>query len=101
MKEAPLWRFHKMFSKGTNVDFISVKDARDPIVQLRVYERGVEGETWSCGTGVAAVGWACQKFFGWTSDIKVITKGGEHRIRFVEGKLWYSGLIKQVYRGEL
>lgn len=101
MKEAPLWRFNPLFERGTNVDFISISDTSKPIVHLRVYERGVEGETWSCGTGVAAVGWACRKFFSWSSDIAVITKGGEHRVRFVEDKLWYSGLIKMVYRGQL
>ncbi|MCE3014114.1 MAG: diaminopimelate epimerase [Proteobacteria bacterium] len=101
MKEAPLWRFHKMFERGTNVDFISVPDKTVAKVFLRVYERGVEGETWSCGTGVAAVGWACKKFFGWSSDISVVTKGGEHRIRFVNEKLWYSGAIKLVFKGQL
>ena len=101
MTEAPRWRFHKAFERGTNVDFISVTDVTKPVVQLRVYERGVEGETWSCGTGVAAVGWACRQFFGWHSDISVVTKGGEHRIRFVEDKLWYSGLIKKVFVGQL
>jgi diaminopimelate epimerase len=101
MKEAPPWRYYSLFERGTNVDFISVSDVSKPIVNLRVYERGVEGETWSCGTGVAAVGWACKKFFGWHSDISVLTKGGEHRIRFVGDQLWYSGIIKTVYKGQL
>ncbi len=100
MQEAPLWRYHQMFTRGTNVDFISVPDASQALVNLRVYERGVEGETWSCGTGVAAVGWACRTFFGWKSDIVVVTKGGEHRVRFVEDKLWYSGVIKLVFKGQ-
>jgi diaminopimelate epimerase len=97
----PRLRHHRMFPNGTNVDFISVNDPAQPVVQLRVYERGVEGETWSCGTGVAAVAWACRIWHGWLDDIRVITKGGEHRVRFSDGKLWYSGEIKKVFTGEL
>lgn len=101
MNEAPRLRHHRMFPNGTNVDFISVNDPAQPVVQLRVFERGVEGETWSCGTGVAAVAWACRIWHGWMDDIRVITKGGEHRVRFNDGKLWYSGEIKKVFTGEL
>jgi diaminopimelate epimerase len=83
------------------VDFISVADPKNPLVNLRVFERGVEGETWSCGTGVAAVGWSCRKFFGWNQSIKVITQGGEHQVKFVGDQLWYSGEIRLVFKGEL
>jgi hypothetical protein len=31
----------------------------------------------------------------------VITKGGEHRVRFSDAKLWYSGEIIKVFTGEL
>jgi len=52
------FRFHKAFGKaGANVDFVSVKN---DVLSLRTYERGVEDETFSCGTGVMAVGFlAC------------------------------------------
>ena len=97
---APVWRYHQAFSRGTNVDFISIDDETVPYVRLRVYERGVEGETWSCGTGIAAVAWACQSFFGWKERVTVHTKGGEHQVRWDnEGSLWYSGDIKLCFTG--
>ncbi len=46
-------RFHKKFSPaGTNVDFVEIVD--DDHIKVRTYERGVEDETWACGTGIVA-----------------------------------------------
>jgi diaminopimelate epimerase len=46
-------RYHQFFKpEGTNVDFVQVKDRKT--ILIRTYERGVENETLSCGTGVVA-----------------------------------------------
>lgn len=46
-------RFHPEFApRGANIDFIELSGANR--LKVRTYERGVEGETLACGTGVAA-----------------------------------------------
>lgn len=90
--------------KGTNVNFIQIKEG---VVHVRTYERGVEDETLSCGTGVTAAA-ITAKMSNKIEDlpVKVITKGGTLEVDFeVEGpnavkNIWLKGPATFVFEGD-
>ena len=92
-------------SGGTNVNFVE-KLAEDTF-SVRTYERGVEDETLSCGTGVTAVAIAAYHAGQTTANtIKLNTPGGNLSVRFeakenVYKSIWLSGPAKQVFKGEI
>jgi diaminopimelate epimerase len=68
-------RHHAQFQPaGTNVNFIQVVNPHELVI--RTYERGVEGETWACGTGSAAAALCAAKRGLVQSPVKVITRSG-------------------------
>ncbi len=88
--------------KGTNVNFIEKKDE---LLHVRTYERGVEDETYSCGTGVTAAAIAAS-YSGMTSPVRIQTLGGELSISFKRnetgfGEVYLIGPAKQVFEGML
>ena len=69
-------RTHRAFApKGTNVNFIQKISSKQ--IRVRTYERGVEGETLACGTGVSAAAIAAVRF-GWVkaAPVECLTQGG-------------------------
>ena len=61
------------FPQGTNVDFI--ENLPDGRLMVRTYERGVEDETWACGTGVTACAIV-------TGNHRLVTRGGDFKVTF-------------------
>ena len=69
-------RTHPAFSpEGTNVDF--VQKLGEDALHVRTYERGVEGETLACGTGVVASALLASEANLVKPPVRVQTQGGE------------------------
>jgi diaminopimelate epimerase len=69
-------RHHPHFApKGTNVNFVQLLGRGS--IRVRTYERGVEGETLACGTGVTAAALISAKVHNFTSPIQVQVQGGD------------------------
>ena len=72
---------------------------------VRTYERGVEDETFSCGTGVTAVAIAMKVLGKTDADaIELLTPGGLLKVSFVqEGKefkeVYLTGPARFVFQG--
>ncbi len=91
--------------KGVNVNFV---ERQDNHLTVRTYERGVEAETCSCGTGVvaSAISYISEKGIDGTHEISVHTKGGILTVRLTKTDqnyhdIWLCGPAVPVYEGEV
>ncbi|MDB4196573.1 diaminopimelate epimerase, partial [Flavobacteriaceae bacterium] len=89
---------------GVNVNFTEVID--NSSIKVRTYERGVENETLSCGTGVIASALsAYEKGLVDTNRIKINTLGGELFVSFefnnIYKNIWLEGPAIEVYKGQI
>jgi diaminopimelate epimerase len=90
---------------GVNVNF--AEKINEDTFAIRTYERGVEGETLSCGTGATAV--AIAMFHSGQTPSKSValeTQGGVLKVRFEPhspsySDVWLCGPTKQVFKGDL
>lgn len=70
-------RYHPHFApKGTNVNFVETS-AHGAAHRIRTYERGVEGETLACGTGVVAAAIILHEVAGASVPVRLVVKGGD------------------------
>lgn len=77
---------------GTNVNFMEVKKG---VIHLRTYERGVEDETLSCGTGVTAAAIAYSLKTGYDNGSTIVTRGGKLSVSFSRKDMDFSEIYLQ------
>lgn len=104
--EGKFWRWHKDFGKeGINVNFVEILDRE--YLFVRTFERGVEDETWACGTGSTAAAIATSVFTG--NDLTrwfIQTKGGNLEVEFQKKDnsfrdVFLTGGAVRVFEGEV
>ena len=93
-------RYHDHFAPaGTNANFVQVVDRTHLL--LRTYERGVEDETFACGTGAAASVAVAHALGLCEATARVTTSGGEQlEISIEDGMLFLRGKALIMYKGE-
>ncbi|WP_072990933.1 diaminopimelate epimerase [Pseudozobellia thermophila] len=91
--------------RGSNVNFVEPLD--DDCFAVRTYERGVEDETLSCGTGVTAVALAMHSQGRIKANqVKLRVQGGQLKVKFnkkdgVYRDIYLIGPAEQVFKGEI
>jgi len=77
----PLRYSKKFLPEGINVNFVEKKD---PWLKIRTYEKGVENETLSCGTGVTASALVfATNETDKEQEVPVESRGGRLRVKYV------------------
>lgn len=105
-KSGALIRYSENYKeKGINVNFVEHQENK---LLVGTYERGVEDETLSCGTGVTAcaIAYYLHSQKNKKTDIAIQAKGGELNVRFEPKQngfenIWLSGAAKEVFQGEI
>ncbi|MCF8465577.1 MAG: diaminopimelate epimerase [Flavobacteriales bacterium] len=99
-------RYNDRFSeKGTNVNFVEMMDG---ITHIRTYERGVEDETLSCGTGATAAAIAMHHLGNvLETNVPIKVLGGKVSVSFKpkgDGSytdIWLTGPTAHVFDGQI
>lgn len=99
-------RYNKRFNQeGINVNF--VENIGEDSIFVRTYERGVEDETLSCGTGVTAAALVSAHNALGFNKVNVQTPGGRLSVEFTKlndstfENIWLCGPAEFVYSGEI
>jgi diaminopimelate epimerase len=87
------------------VNFVAKEADQDGSFTIRTFERGVEAETLSCGTGATAAALVLARE-GAESPVSVQARGGVLKVYFSKGDsgiddVWLEGPVRVIYRGVL
>jgi diaminopimelate epimerase len=98
-------RNHSAFApEGVNVNFLSVEEEK---IKIRSFERGVEGETLACGTGIVAAALYLSEKKGIASPLEIVSRSGKtFTVKFKKTEKGYTnisliGEARIVYYGEI
>lgn len=91
--------------EGINVNFVEQTSQADEIL-VRTYERGVEDETLSCGTGVTAAALVCCHNENGFNRVEIKTKGGDLSVEYDKighhyQNIWLIGPAIKVFEGTI
>ena len=104
-KEGAKLRYGVYGEQGSNINFVD--QAGEDTFNVRTYERGVEDETFSCGTGVTAVALAMHHLGKTNRDsVNIVTPGGNLQVKFKSNangydQIWLTGPAQLVFKGEM
>lgn len=92
-------------AEGINVNFVEQLSQRDHIL-VRTYERGVENETFSCGTGVTAAALVCYHNDNGFNRVEIKTLGGHLSVDYEKAgdayqNIWLNGPAQKVFEGTI
>ncbi len=104
LEEGAAIRYSKAFEdSGVNVNFVETTGPYS--IYVRTYERGVEAETLSCGTGVTAAALLCAHNDNGFNEVQVQTNGGMLNVEFEKiddqnfEEIYLCGPAKFVFSG--
>jgi diaminopimelate epimerase len=96
----------EFLEEGINVNFVEQMREADKII-VRTYERGVEDETQSCGTGVTAAALVCFHNENGFNEVEVKTLGGTLSVEYEKiddnqfENIWLCGPAEKVFEGTI
>jgi diaminopimelate epimerase len=106
LREGRRLRFADTYSPaGTNVNFL--QEVKQNEIRMRTYERGVEDETWACGTGaVAGALYHADRHNLSQGTVLVHMPGGDLNVSFARSgprfvNIWLTGPAEKVFEGNI
>ena len=94
-------RYSEIYPRGTNANFAEVLP--EGIVAFRIYERGVEDETYSSGSGATACALVASGKYGLISPVRLSARGGNLEVGFKKNDdgsfsdVWFQGPVQLVF----